>query len=383
MPREMKSFGSVVLAGILACLLAHAEEQPNAEGKNAPPSVEQIKKAADEGGADAQFKLGSMYYNGEGVAKDYTASVKWFHEAARQGHAKAQFKLGQMFQQGQGVPQDYGRAHKWFNLAATGGDPKAAEARDALARLMTPQQLADAQRQAALFVARRANDQGKPPAPKASSSEAGAAKTSGTGFFITSDGYLLTSFHVVKGAAEVKIKTPSGLLAAKLVHSDPANDLAILKAAGDFKPLAFGSSRSLKLGDSVFTVGFPNPGLQGFEPKFTKGEISSLAGIKDDPRHLQISVAVQPGNSGGALVDQEGNVVGVIERRLQDMKTLQISGALPQNVNYALKSAYVAAFLESIPEVAAHLKAPGPASARKFDQVILGVQESTALVLAY
>jgi serine protease Do len=70
------------------------------------------------------------------------------------------------------------------------------------------------------------------------------------------------------------------------------------------------------LGNAVATVGFPNIGMQGFAPKLAKGKIASLSGAADDPRYFQISVPVQPGNSGGALVDEHGNVVGVVSAKL-------------------------------------------------------------------
>ena len=97
---------------------------------------------------------------------------------------------------------------------------------------------------------------------------------------------------------------------------DAANDLALLKADGQFRAVAGGSSRAVKLGGTVATVGFPNIGLQGFAPKLAKGEIASLSGAGDDARYFQISVPVQPGNSGGALVDERGNVVGVVSAKL-------------------------------------------------------------------
>jgi serine protease Do len=76
------------------------------------------------------------------------------------------------------------------------------------------------------------------------------------------------------------------------------------------------------LGGTVVTVGFPNLGLQGFAPKFARGEIGSLSGPQDDARYFQISVPVQPGNSGGALVDERGNVVGVVSGKLSAKATL-------------------------------------------------------------
>ena len=107
-----------------------------------------------------------------------------------------------------------------------------------------------------------------------------------------------------------------------------------------------------------------------------------MAGIQDDPRYFQASVAVQPGNSGGALVDVQGNVIGVMTMRLDDLKTLELTGSLPQNVNYGLKSSFVLAFLDSVPEVAAALSPPHTEN-RKFEDVVKEVQQATVLVLIY
>ena len=118
----------------------------------------------------------------------------------------------------------------------------------------------------------------------------------------------------------------------------------------------------MNLGGTVATVGFPDIGLQGFAPKIlfrlAKGEIASLSGAGDDPRYFQISVPCQPGNSGGALVDERGNVIGIVSAKLDASVALAASGALPENVNYAVKSSLLLSFLESVPDVAAKLKAP-------------------------
>src|SRR5881296_2363412 len=129
------------------------------------------------------------------------------------------------------------------------------------------------------------------------------------------------------------------------------------------------AGRGVKPGDTVATVGFPNIGLQGFAPKLAKGEIASLSGASDDPRFFQISVPVQPGNSGGALVDERGNVVGVVAAKLDAWAALSASRVLPENVNYAVKSSYLLGFLESVPEVSAKLKDP-VAKERKFEDVV-------------
>jgi serine protease Do len=161
-----------------------------------------------------------------------------------------------------------------------------------------------------------------------------------------------------------------------------ANDLALLKADGQFAPLPVAASRTVALGGTVATVGFPDPGLQGFAPKLAKGEIASLSGAGDDPRYFQISVPVQPGNSGGALVDERGNVIGIVSAKLDASVALAASGALPENVNYAVKSSLLLSFLESVPDVSSKLKAPNIAD-RKFEDVVNSAQAAAVLVLVY
>jgi uncharacterized protein len=101
---------------------------------------------ADEGDARAQFNLGFMYANGQGVPQDYAEAVNWYRKAADQGDAGAQSNLGFMYAKGQGVPEDYVRAHMWFSLSAAHGNKVAVKNRDLLARSMTPAQKAEAQR---------------------------------------------------------------------------------------------------------------------------------------------------------------------------------------------------------------------------------------------
>jgi hypothetical protein len=137
-----------------------------------------------------------------------------------------------------------------------------------------------------------------------------------------------------------------------------------------------------EMGSTVATVGFPNIGLQGFAPKLTKGEIASLSGAQDDPRYFQISVPVQPGNSGGALVDEHGNVVGVVAAKLNAAAAVATSGALPENVNYAVKSSFLLGFLESVPEVSAKLKDPSTKGCQ-FEDVVKSAEKAAVLVLVY
>ncbi len=120
-----------------------------ADGEGIPQdSVEAVKwyhLAAEQGDADAQFSLGGLYYYGAGIPQDSVEAVKWYHLAAEQGDAGAQIQLGNIYENGAGVPQDYVLGHMWFNLAAT-HLPAAAVNRDFIEKSLTPDQVAEAHR---------------------------------------------------------------------------------------------------------------------------------------------------------------------------------------------------------------------------------------------
>ncbi|RBP39013.1 trypsin-like peptidase [Roseimicrobium gellanilyticum] len=197
----------------------------------------------------------------------------------------------------------------------------------------------------------------------------------GSGFFVSSDGWLLTNHHVVDNVTEVDIRTASGeILKAHVMKTDPKADLALLKTSGaapEWLPLSDGQAT---LGASVFTVGYPRPTLQGVEPKFTDGTVSSLKGARDEASSYQISVPVQPGNSGGALVHlQSGWVIGVVRSAFDPSEA--------QNVNYAVKSTVARALIESTTAAKALLKVPVPANPADASTTIEKVKSATVLVL--
>jgi len=185
--------------------------------------------------------------------------------------------------------------------------------------------------------------------PVPSKPHTGKAKAFGTGFFITPDGHMVTNYHVVKGANRVQVTVDSVKYDAQVVHMDKVNDLALLKVDGSFSYIPIDMTLA-PLGREVFTTGFPNPTLMGNKVKYTEGTVSSHYGLKDSAIHYQISVPIQPGNSGGALIDKNtGKAVGVIVSKLSDLYALENSGSIPQNVNYAIKSAYLQAFIAGSP----------------------------------
>ena len=141
-----------------------------------------------------------------------------------------------------------------------------------------------------------------------------------------------------------------------MVKVDAANDLALLKAEGRFAALPVAASRAVKLGGTVATVGFPNIGLQGFAPKLAKGEIASLSGAGMTRGISRSACRCSRAIRAGRWWMSAGNVVGVVSAKLSARAALAASGALPENVNYAVKSSFLLSFLESVPEVSAKLK---------------------------
>ncbi len=371
------------------------------------------RKAAEQGYAPAQNGLAGLYLHGQGVPRDESQAARYYRMAAEQGDSDGQSNLAWRYMYGEGVSADKVQVYKWLSLSArsatsdtslkmrswlamrsfslpawTGStDTDAKEKIESevaeLAGTMTRQQIALAERFIKDFLDRRGQ---APVPPGRTGGDMDSVKRTGSGFLISEDGYLLTNFHVVENALNILVlrgRETNVLYPATLVKVDQINDLALLKIAGRFPALPIAPSHASKLGDSVFTVGFPNPRLQGTEPKFTDGKISSLAGIQDNPRDFQISVAVQPGNSGGALVDSLGNAVGVVTARLSEKAALETTGALPQNVNYAVKSSYVLSFLGPVAELSDRLEKPWPGKERKFPDVVNEAEEAAALIFVY
>jgi len=217
--------------------------------------------------------------------------------------------------------------------------------------------------------------------PPSASSDGIEPVASGSGFFITEDGYLVTNDHVVRGAKKIRIRTRTQTADAELVKSSKTFDLALLKVVGKFKALPLDFDHAAGLGETVFTIGFPNPDVQGSEPKYTDGKVSSLSGAEDDSSQYQVSIPVQPGNSGGPLVTENGAVIGVVRAKLNDLAALVASGNVPQSVNYAVKAKYIRDLLEPVPGLLSAIKRP--LTKAKSDDAIKATEQAVAIVLVY
>jgi S1-C subfamily serine protease len=171
--------------------------------------------------------------------------------------------------------------------------------------------------------------------------------SSGTCFAVSPNG-VLTSHHVVANADRIEIRFGKGeAVEGAIVRQSRASDLAVLRVAATPAFLDFAPDRSIILGQQVFTLGFPATSILGDDTKFTEGSISSLSGVMGDASFFQMSVPVQPGNSGGPVVNLNGEVVGVVAATAAVEAFYSSTGALPQNVNWASKIENARVLLDS------------------------------------
>lgn len=184
------------------------------------------------------------------------------------------------------------------------------------------------------------------------SQEAAEAKrnaiTTGTGFFIAPQGYIVTNYHVIQDATDFAIRDQKGrFLKASVIARDSNSDLALLKVNATYPVLPIANSANVFKGQRVLAVGYPQIAIQGNESKVTDGIISSFSGLQNNENWFQISVPIQGGNSGGPLVTEGGAVVGVVVATANVAKFFKMTGNLPQNVNYAIKSRVLLEFLNN------------------------------------
>lgn len=185
-------------------------------------------------------------------------------------------------------------------------------------------------------------------APGGTTSSAPARGGTGTGFYINRQGHVLTNAHVAGKCAAITVtRQGSAPIPASLVKADASNDLAVLIAQPSPSAATFRSGRPVRAGENVVAYGFPLTGTLASGGTVTNGSISALSGLGDDSRYYQISTPVQPGNSGGPLLDGSGNVVGIVTSSIREAAVARRTGALPQNINFALKADVARTFLEA------------------------------------
>jgi TPR repeat protein/S1-C subfamily serine protease len=367
------------------CLDHYLDPSEKQSKENEKEAFNWCKNAAEQGYQPSFYLLGEMYYFGKGTWEDKNKAYLWLKKSADLGAPFALNLIGVYYEDGLVVMQDEKTAYAYYSLATSySGGKVGKKNRDRLGGYLSKNDIEEG-RKIALTLKRTiegANDEPKQSGSKSSESDQSANDTlrgSGSGFIVSENGYIVTCNHVINGASKIVVVINKKEYAAKLSNKDEYNDIALLKIDGNFSFLKFAQSNSAKIGSDVFTIGFPNPALQGVNQKVTKGNINALTGFQDDFRLFEISVPVQPGNSGGPLLNENGEIIGIIVAVLKAETAFKITGSLPQNVNYALKSNYVQAIVDSVQDA----KYPNKETGGDKGDIIGQTEKSVVMILAY
>ena len=171
---------------------------------------------------------------------------------------------------------------------------------------------------------------------------------SGTGFFISPE-ILITNYHVVQECAEVRLRKRGAETGRAVLHAiNRGDDLAALRSDSPSEHvLKLRVGAPIRPAEIVLVFGYPLSTVLSSLGNTTLGNVTALSGIQDDSRFIQISAAVQPGNSGGPVMDQEGRLIGAVVGKLDAIRIIRATGDVPQNVNFAIRASTIVHFLET------------------------------------
>jgi S1-C subfamily serine protease len=189
----------------------------------------------------------------------------------------------------------------------------------------------------------------QPPAAKAGTAPARATTSIGSGIVASADGVIVTNHHVVDGCSRILvIDSEKRRAMAERIASDPKSDLALIRAKQTFTEVAtFRKGVQLQAGESVTVVGYPLASILGSESNVAFGYVSATSGVRGDASRFQISAPVHKGNSGGPILDQSGNVTGIVNAKLNALAVQKRTGDLPQNISFGIKAEVAQLFLEA------------------------------------
>jgi len=355
-----------------------------AEG-NFKATFNKVLKLAKNGHIEGQVRLAYLYHFGQGVSKNVKEAIYWYKKSALQGHPLAAGNLAGFYKDGTILNadgnKDYDSAIYWYKKASLAqGQYKGKVDESALKDLKdiemnllpSNSQVTENGWRCNSGFKRSGNNCIKginvPPNAYASGSgwkcNSGFTKSnntciqnpvdnqvysaaSGSGFAVTSDGYVITNYHVIKGCTDVYIHDKGKSILSTIVTFDPNNDIALLK--GNFKPRNFYplSRESTKLLTEVYVAGHPFGRDISTSVKVTRGIVSSLTGVANNFSNLQIDASLQPGNSGGPIMNDKGNVIGVAVAKLDLDTIVEDYGVVPENVNFGVKANVVINIMES------------------------------------
>ncbi len=275
--------------------------------KDKPKAFKLFQKAADLGNAESQHKMGYFYEFGVVVQKDLKKAKEWYVKAINQDYKRSQMALAAMYYYGDkdtNAKKNYKKAAEWYRIAAKN------DKQDEEDKLIEIKET-----------------------------------SAGSGFFVTPT-HIITNDHVTEDCDEIEVKNKGYKATVELLDTDSTTDLSILVTGKPSKSFLYLRNRKpVVTGEQSIALGYPFASTLGSELKVTSGNIAALTGFNNNIAELQLTAPVQPGNSGGPLLDDNGNVIGVIVSRLETSS--EITGDRPaQNVNFAIKSNMAKIFMD-------------------------------------
>lgn len=323
-------------AGVVPAISSLARQMFKGEGtvQNYDEAWKHYQIAAKLGQADAQNMAGYMLHNGIGVKRDPKEAYNFYIKASAKGHPEALHNLAMLFRDGQGVKASAEVAHGLFNRAGANGLSEAIRERQQLEVRMSAKQLQSAQRFASDWRESWTLDMMR-------------LTSSGTGFFISPGGAVVTNHHVVDGCDAVAVRIGDQIREAGVSFAVEKVDLALIHLLpkegekSEFRVARIAPQEDLFLGERVTVFGWPFSGVLSSDGVVTTGTLSAKSGLRDNPDFMQISAPVQPGNSGGPVMNEAGYIIGVVRARLE-----KLGDRVAQNVNFAVKHSVLTGLLD-------------------------------------
>jgi TPR repeat protein len=317
-------------------------------------SLRFLVRSAELGNVDAQYSLGNQYHDGELMPRSLELAISWWKQSAIGGNLLGMVRMAELYffstDEAVLIEKDNVLAYSWYNLAAVSGMPDVAKNRDVIGSLLSPVEIAEAQRlssgwKVGVLLARESGSAGGGKQPVSPGSL--AKKGTGTAFIVNAAGHAITNHHVVDGCTEVRAEGRDGVV--KVVTSDVVNDLAQLQIPGAVSAQATIASDPAKLrqGEDIVVFGFPLNALLSSGGNLTPGVVSALTGLGNNTNQIQITAPIQPGSSGSPVINKKGEVVGVVAMKLSDSKMAKATGQVGQNVNFAVSGQTLKTFLDT------------------------------------
>jgi hypothetical protein len=316
--------------------------------------------AAAQGDPIGEHRLALLLLFGKEIENDPSKAIELLKHGADRGYVPAQLTLALAFESGRIRGRGPANAYLWYLIAdhrTRDATQKrlATEGENRTIPYLSGQEIVAAKTAADLWKPVGPGVEvavfGSPPAPAAGTAPTETNPTkpaaTGSGFIVSRAGDIVTNDHVIEGCRETKVVRSGRRVPAQIVAKDPGSDVAIVRLSEPVQDMAsFREAQPPRPAEPVLVVGYPLQGLLTSDASVTTGIVSALAGLHNDKKQLQITAPVQPGNSGGPLVDAAGNVIGIVVGKLNALRLAQATGQIPENVNFAVNAELARALLD-------------------------------------